>query len=164
MSKLQEAHKVQVGHPVPNFEGTDSHGKSISSKSLLGQKYVLYFYAKDDTSLCTQQACGIRDSKEKFSKLGIQVFGVSPDDAASHAQFESKYKLNFSLLSDPHHKISEAFGAWEDKGHGSSPAANSIRATFIIDEKGIVRWAELPSEPNGHQERILKALQSLNYF
>jgi peroxiredoxin Q/BCP len=90
---------AREGAAAPAFTTTDTNGKKVSLKNLRGQKVVLYFYPKDDTPGCTKEACSFRDEFSQFKKRGIEVFGISPDNEASHKKFTAKYKLPFTLLT-----------------------------------------------------------------
>ena len=96
---------LKVNDAVPAFELENEHGELISSQSLLGSKYILFFYPKDDSPGCTKQACSIRDQFKYINKLGYQVFGVSPDKVTKHKKFIDKYNLPFPLLLDEEKKI-----------------------------------------------------------
>src|SRR5665213_1150778 len=93
--------RLEVGTKAPSFTLPDQNGREVTSASLTGERYVLYFYPEDDTPGCTVQACGFRDEFSGFRDLGVRILGVSPDDAASHVAFRAKYGLDFDLLSDP---------------------------------------------------------------
>lgn len=148
---------VEVGQPAPPFSlKTDGSGE-LSLASLRGRKVVLYFYPKDDTSGCTKQACGFRDSIAEFDGAGAVVVGVSPDSVESHDRFKQKYDLPFRLLSDPDHKVAEAYGVWVEKSMYGRKYMGIERSTFLIDEDGriarIWRKVKLP----GHVEAVLAA-------
>lgn len=153
---------LTIGSHIPTFEGKDAAGHLISSNELLGKPFVLYFYPKDDTPGCTQQACQLRDTKPLFDHLQVMVIGVSPDSEKSHTQFIDKYNLNFLLLSDPEHTIADAFHVWQQKKMYGRTYNGVLRTTFIVDATGIIRWMESPVEVNGHAERVLHALKELN--
>jgi len=152
---------VTIGQPVPAFDAKDNLGNAISTKELLGQTYVLYFYPKDDTPGCTKQACSLRDVKPKFDAIDVKIIGISPDDAASHDKFIQKYNLNFSLIPDSEHQICEKFGVWQEKKMYGKTFMGVVRSTFVIDNEGFVRWIESPVEVEGQEIRLLEALQSL---
>lgn len=107
--------RLEIGAKAPAFTLTNQSGKKVSSKDLLGQRYVLYFYPEDDTPGCTREACQFNDELSGYKKLKVTVLGVSPDDAASHVAFRKKYGLSFDLLSDPDKKVMEKFGAYGEK-------------------------------------------------
>ena len=92
---------LQIGDIVPNFTAKDNYGNDFDSKDYLGKKtLVIYFYPKNDTRVCTEQACSFSDNYEDFKALGAEVIGVSSDTIDSHQQFSEKHKLPFILLSD----------------------------------------------------------------
>ena len=148
---------VEVGQPAPPFSLKTDGGGELSLDSLRGRKVVLYFYPKDDTSGCTKQACGFRDSIAEFDGAGAVVVGVSPDSVESHDRFKQKYDLPFRLLSDPDHKVAEAYGVWVEKSMYGRKYMGIERSTFLIDEDGriarIWRKVKLP----GHVEAVLAA-------
>jgi peroxiredoxin Q/BCP len=152
---------LKIGQVAPSFATTDSAGHPISSQSLLGQTYVLYFYPKDDTPGCTKQACSLRDSKMDLSQLGVKIIGVSPDNATSHEKFKKKYDLNFTLISDTTHELSQDFGVWQEKKLYGKSYMGVVRTTFIIDDKGVIRWMESPVEVEGHEKRVIEAIRKL---
>jgi len=103
------------GAPAPEFELPADNGATVRLSDLRGKKVVLYFYPKDDTPGCTQQACELRDRIQEIDAHGAIVLGVSPDSVASHRKFKQKYDLNFPLLADEDHKVAEAYGVWVEK-------------------------------------------------
>lgn len=152
---------IQIGAPVPAFLGLDSNSNPISSQSLLGKPYVLYFYPKDDTPGCTAEACQFRDTKPQLDQLKMTVIGISPDSTASHDKFKSKYNLNFTLLPDEAHQLCELFDVWGERVVFGERKLGVIRSTFIVDSKGIIRWIEKPVQVEGHVERIITAINTL---
>jgi len=148
----------EIGNSVPFFDVKDSSGRKISTESLIGSPYILYFYSKDETPGCTTEACQFRD---KLNFLNIPVFGISPDSDASHQQFIANQALNFPLISDPNHELCSLFGVWEEK-KSLEKVYGVTRTTFIIDSKGILRWMEKPVKVDGHVDRVLEALKNLS--
>src|SRR5688572_19572916 len=104
-----------VGDKAPSFKGKDQQGKLVSLKDFKGKKVVIYFYPQDDTPVCTVQACNLRDNYEILQENGYVVIGISPDDVTSHAKFETKYKLPYTLIADPEHTIINQYGVWGEK-------------------------------------------------
>ncbi len=149
---------LEVGKPVPEFETIDESGNVISHEDLLGCASVIYFYPKDGTSFCTKEACDFRDNMHALDNEGIVVLGISPDDAASHRQFADQHMLNFSLIPDPKKELCRLFKVMKKGADGSETLE---RTTFIVDDKGIIRWIERPVEVEGHVHRVLKAIDSL---
>ena len=149
---------VEEGKPAPDFELTSDSGESVKLSALRGKPVVLYFYPKDDTSGCTTQACGIRDSYGEFKKAGAVVLGVSPDDETSHVKFKEKYELPFTLLADPEHKVAEQYGTWVEKKNYGKEYWGVERSTFLIDSKGNVAKVMRRVKPDTHTDDVLAAL------
>jgi peroxiredoxin Q/BCP len=120
---------------------------------------VLYFYPKDDTSGCTKQACGFRDSWADVQKTGAVVLGVSPDGVASHQKFKRKYTLPFPLLADTDHRVAAAYGAWGEKSMYGKRYMGILRTTFIIDAHGRIARVFEKVKPEGHAADVLTALR-----
>ena len=148
----------QPGDPVPAFETLADDGATVSNESLLGQRYVLYFYPKDDTPGCTTEACEFRDEYSRFRQRGAVVLGVSPDDEASHVRFKEKYSLPFTLLADPEHKVADDYGVWVEKNMYGKKRMGIKRSTFVIDAEGNVARALYGVKPEGHANEVLEAL------
>jgi thioredoxin-dependent peroxiredoxin len=150
--------RLNAGDPAPPFELSADDGSVVSSESLSGSRYVLYFYPKDDTPGCTTQACGLRDSWSRVAEAGVEVFGVSPDSVKSHAKFRDKYALPYRLLADDGHRLAEAFGVWIPKKFAGREYFGNERSTFVIGPDGRVE-AVLPQvKPDAHVEQLLEAL------
>ena len=150
--------RLTAGEPAPDFEMAADDGSVVTTESLAGQRYVLYFYPKDDTPGCTTQACGLRDSWSAVAETGVPVFGVSPDSVRSHAKFRAKHALPFPLLSDAGHQVAEAFGVWVEKTFAGRTYMGVERTTFVIGPGGIIQ-AVLPQvKPAAHVEQLLEAL------
>jgi len=118
---------------------------------------ILYFYPRDNTPGCTKQACTYRDSARQFEKNDIQVFGVSADSLESHAKFQSKFALNFPLLSDPEKKLSQALGVWRDKTLYGRVYKGINRDSFLVDPKGVIRKVWRKVDPVKSVDETLKA-------
>jgi peroxiredoxin Q/BCP len=148
----------QTGEPAPDFELKDHTGNTVSLADFRGRKVVLYFYPKDDTSGCTTQACGIRDSIDEFDAKGAAVLGVSPDPVESHVKFRDKYDLNFPLLADPDRAVCEAYDVWKEKSMYGRKYMGVERTTFVIDEDGVIS-AVLPKvKPANHVADVMGLL------
>ena len=129
-----------VDSPAPDFDLLNQREERVSLADFRGKhNVVLYFYPKAMTPGCTVQACGIRDHKADFQKIETAVFGVSPDKPARLTKFEERDNLNFDLLSDEDHKISEAYGVWGLKKFMGREYMGVHRITFIIDKQGVLR-------------------------
>ncbi|MDX2027513.1 MAG: peroxiredoxin [Alphaproteobacteria bacterium] len=150
-----------IGAKAPAFSMPVTPGGAVSSASLKGKPYVLYFYPKDDTSGCTAEACGFRDALPAFGRLGTKVIGVSRDSIASHEKFIKKYKLTFPLASDESGKVCATFGAWVQKSMYGRAYMGIERSTFLIDGKGIVRAVWRKVSVPGHVDEVKKAVQNL---
>ena len=152
---------IEIGDKAPDFTlSTDGDGK-VSLSKLRGQKVVLYFYPKDDTTGCTAEACGFRDSFPKFGKVEAAVIGISKDSVASHDKFKKKYELPFTLASDADGKVCEAYGVWVEKSMYGRKYMGIERATFLIDEKGVVRGVWHKVKVPGHVDAVLAAAKAL---
>ena len=151
---------LDVGSHAPAFKLKDQSGKEVSSASLAGSPYVLYFYPKDDTTGCTKQACGFRDSHRSFGRVA-RVLGVSPDSEASHARFAQKYGLPFTLLSDPDKTLANAYGVWVKKQNYGREYMGISRSTFLVDAKGVIRKAWRGVRVDGHIDSVLDAAKAL---
>ncbi len=149
---------LKVGDKAPNFKGFNQDGKAISLDDYKGKKLVLYFYPKDNTPGCTAEACSLRDSIADFSKLGIDVVGVSADSGKSHQSFIQKYSLPFQLIADTDQTIMKAFGAWGLKKMYGREYEGVLRTTFLINEKGIIENVFEKVDTKNHAEQILKSL------
>jgi thioredoxin-dependent peroxiredoxin len=143
--------ELKAGDSAPALTFTLQDGKTVPLSSLMGKQVVVYFYPKDDTPGCTVEAQGIRDEWEAFQKAGIEVFGVSMQDAASHSAFIDKHKLPFNLVVDPDQSVAKAFGV---------PVRDSqfaARHTFLIGTDGKIKkvWREV--QPKEHAKELLEA-------
>jgi peroxiredoxin Q/BCP len=152
---------ITEGKKAPAFTLVDQDGKKISLADFAGKDVILYFYPKDDTPGCTKEACGFRDDWKAFQTRGAVVLGVSADSEASHQKFRSKYKLPFTLLSDPTRKTMTAYGAWGEKVMYGKKVTGVIRSTVWIGPDGVVKkhWARVP-KADEHPAKVLEALES----
>jgi peroxiredoxin Q/BCP len=152
---------IKEGQKAPDFALPSTEGGEVSLKSLKGKTVVLYFYPKDDTPGCTREACAFRDAQAAMKKTGAVVLGVSPDSLASHEKFRGKYKLNFPLLSDSDKAVAKKYGAFGEKLLYGKKVVGMIRSTFIIDGTGVVRKVFAKVRVDGHDAKVLEALQGL---
>jgi len=154
---------VAEGNAAPAFTLQDQDGNKIALKDLKGQKVVVFFYPRDDTPGCTKEACGFRDLWKDIRKTGTVVLGVSPDDDASHQKFIAKYKLPFTLLSDPGAKVMTRYGAYGEKMMYGKKTTGVIRSTVLIDENGKVakHWARVAKAAD-HPAKVLEAIRSFD--
>jgi peroxiredoxin Q/BCP len=152
---------LEIGDKAPSFTLPADGGGKVALKDLKGKKVVLYFYPKDDTSGCTAEACAFRDNLPDFSKVKAAIVGISRDPVASHDKFKTKYKLTFPLVSDEDGKVCEAYGTWVEKSMYGRKYMGIDRATFLIDEKGVIRGIWRKVKVPGHAEEVLKAAAAL---
>jgi len=144
------------GSIAPDFKLKSDYGKTYSISQFRGKKeVVLYFYPRDDTPGCTKEACSFRNTASKFASKDVQVLGVSLDDLDSHMKFRSKYNLNFPLLSDPDHKVADAYGVYKLKNMYGKEFWGIERSTFIIDKSGKIKKAYRRVQVDGHTDDIL---------
>src|SRR3982750_3728607 len=127
---------LEEGKKATAFTFSADDGRKGKRGDLNGSAVVLYFYPADDTPGCTREAFAFRDRSAELKKLGAKVFGVSPDDVASHVKFRDKYQLNFPLLADPDHAVAEKYGAWREKNMYGKKRMGIARSTFLIDGEG----------------------------
>ena len=152
---------VNVGDTAPDFTiPTDGNGTVTLSK-LRGKPVVLYFYPKDDTSGCTAQACGFRDSFPDYGKTGATVIGVSRDPVAAHDKFKKKYELPFILGSDATGEVTENYGVWIEKSMYGRKYMGIDRSTFLIDKDGVVQKVWHKVKVPGHVAEVLKSVSAL---
>jgi peroxiredoxin Q/BCP len=142
---------LKVGDKIPNFTAKDAHGYDFDSQTVIGkQPVVIYFYPKDETRVCTEQACSFRDQYEDFKALGAEVIGVSSDSVTSHQKFANRHKLPFLLLSDENKKLRKLFGVPNDL-LGLIPG----RVTYVANAEGIVLLVFNSMSGKIHIERAL---------
>lgn len=133
-TKAEKSHDVKVGDKAPDFTLKSGSGQTVSLSDFKGKKsVVVFFYPKDETSVCTKEACAFRDQFQVFKDLGAEVIGVSSDSEASHKGFAEHHKLPYTLLSDEGGKLRKTYGV---------PSTMGIipgRVTYVIDKDGIVK-------------------------
>ena len=151
---------LEAGKKAPAFSLKDQDGKTVKLSDLAGQYVVLYFYPKDQTPGCTQEACDFRDSTAALKKKGAVVFGVSPDSEKSHQKFIEKHSLKFPLLVDEEHAVAEKYGAWGEKSLYGRKFMGIIRSTFLIGPDGKLAHVWPKVKVNGHVDEVLAALDA----
>lgn len=150
--------RVEPGDPAPAFALTGHDRKLHTLGQYRGQRVVLYFYPEDDTPTCTVQACEFRDHWRELQAAGVAVLGVSPDDATSHQRFRRKFRLPFTLLSDPDRTAARAYGVWGEKVLYGRRYVGLHRTTFLIGRDGVVTHRFDRVRTRGHGARIVAAL------
>jgi peroxiredoxin Q/BCP len=151
------ANKIRVGDEAPDFTLISASGHKVSLRDYIGKKnIVLYFYPKDNTPVCTREACAFRDNYEVFKKMGAEVIGVSSDSLERHQEFVKKNNLPFILLSDEEKKVRKQFGV------PSTLGLIDGRVTYIIDKKGEVRHIfSSQFQPSKHSNEAIDVLKKL---
>lgn len=141
---------------APDFTLKDAKENEITLSSFKGKKVVIYFYPKDNTPGCTQEACSFRDNFTTFEEKDAIILGISPDSSKSHVNFINKYELPFYLLSDPEHEVAELYGAWGLKKMYGKEYMGIIRSTFVIDENGTIIKVFAKVKPKEHATEVLE--------
>ena len=149
------------GDPVPDVTLEGLEGQPVRPADFKGQKLVLYFYPKDDTSGCTREAQDFTALAEEFESAGTWILGVSKDDAKKHAKFIAKYDLKVPLATDPDGSVCEAFGTWVEKSMYGRKYMGIDRATFLVDRDGVIKRIWRKVKVPGHAEEVLAAAREL---
>jgi len=151
--------KIVKGQTVPEFALPNEKEEIVSSESLKGSKYVLFFYPKDDSPGCTKEACSIRDNYRELQKLGYQVFGVSPDKSKKHQKFIDKYEFQYSLLADTEKKMINDFGLWGPKKFMGREIVGVYRTTVLVNEEGVITDVIEKVVTKSHGTQILDSIK-----
>ncbi len=154
------AKDLRAGDRAPPFVLATDQGE-VSSASLNGHPYVLYFYPKDDTSGCTKEAIAFSENSRKFAALGVPVIGISKDSVESHGKFRSKYHLKVRLASDSEKKTADNYGVWVEKKLYGRAYMGMERTTFLVDDSGVIRQVWRNVKVPGHAETVLEAARAL---
>ncbi len=149
---------IEPGQPAPDFALPDQDGRTVRLSDFRGQPVVVYFYPKADTPGCTTQACGVRDHRANYERVGAVVLGISPDPVAKVKRFHDKHDLGFTLLADEDHAVTESYGVWVEKSMYGRKYWGAQRATFVIDPGGVVVHMIPKVSPSTHDEQVLQAL------
>ena len=152
-------HELKEGDPAPGFSANDQNGKLVSLSDYKGRDVILYFYPKDDTPGCTTESCNFRDNYQSLLSKGFDVIGVSVDDEKSHQKFVSKYQLPFTLISDPDHRIVEAYGVWVEKNMYGKKYMGTARKTFLIDKEGMFKKIIDKVDTKNSSQQILELIK-----
>ncbi len=151
--------KLKVGDDAPKFSLRDQEGQMVSLADFKGRKLLLYFYPKADTPGCTKQACNVRDAATEFAAHNVAAVGISPDPPVNQKKFDCKHHLGFPLLSDPDHKVAQAFDAWGKKSMYGKTYDGIVRSSFLIDEKGKIVQVSYKVKP---EDTVPNTKQALN--
>lgn len=149
---------LNIGDNAPDFTLQTDQEKEFTLSQFRGKKVVLYFYPKDNTPGCTKEACDFRDHFAAFKKHGIEVFGISKDNAKNHSKFKEKYELPFTLLVDHDALVCERYGVINKKSLFGKTFLGITRSTFLIDEAGVIRAIWRKVKVPGHVEQVLNEI------
>lgn len=152
---------LEVGTIAPEFTLPDQDGVERKLSDYKGKWVVLYFYPKDNTPGCTKEACSLRDEKAVFDSLDAVIIGINKDSAASHKKFITNQNLNFTLLSDPEHKVIESYHAWGEKTFCGKKSMGILRCTYIIDPEGRINKTYAKVNTATHGSDVKTYLESL---
>lgn len=152
--------KLLPGDQAPDFHAVTQDGQRLDKSSLLGKKYILFFYNHDGSETCTKEACNMRDNFKSLKKLGYQVFGVSEDSAKKHQRFISKYDLPYPLIVDSDNALAKIFDIYGKKEFMGRISDTVHRTTFVIDEKGILEAVIHPVDSAHHATQIIQTLKA----
>jgi thioredoxin-dependent peroxiredoxin len=147
------------GDKAPDFTAKDQNGVNVSLSDFEGKNVILYFYPKDNTPTCTIEACSFRDNYQSLVSKGFAVIGVSTDTENSHKRFEKKFNLPFPLIADPDRKIVEQYGLWAEKVMFGKKYMGTLRTTFVIDQKGIIKKVIDKVDSKNASQQVLELLQ-----
>ena len=150
---------LKIGDKAPAFEAPDQNGETKRLSDYAGKKLILYFYPEDNTPGCTAEACSLPDGKAVLQEKGFEIVGVSPDTVQSHQRFIAKKELNFTLLSDPEHRVAEAYGVWGEKKFMGRVSMGILRTTFVIGADGVIEKVFEKVRTADHFQQILEAYE-----
>ena len=151
--------RLSPGDPAPDFELLDADETPVSLMQFRGERVVIYFYPAALTPGCTKQACDFRDNLSVLKDAGVKVVGISPDKPEKLRKFRDSHALTFPLLSDPEHRVLEAFGAWGEKSLYGKTVTGVIRSTVVVDASGRVEHAFYNVKATGHVAKLLRDLK-----
>ena len=157
LKKFDKSNNMLIeGEKAPYFELRDQSGKLVKLTDYKGKDVIVYFYPKDDTPGCTAEACSIRDNYNEYTKKGIVVIGISPDDEKKHTKFKEKYQLPFILLADTEKRVLKAYGVWGKKKFMGREYEGVIRTTFLIDKEQKIKEVISKVQCKTHGKDLLK--------
>lgn len=149
---------MNTGDKAPEILGKDQDGNEVKLSDFAGQKLVLYFYPKDNTSGCTAEACSLRDNIDELAAKGYRIIGVSSDSEASHRKFKANHNLPFTLIADTDHRLQQLMGVWGEKSMYGRKYMGTFRTTFLIDADGTITHIFTPKQIKTkiHAQQILE--------
>lgn len=150
---------LEAGTKAPGFELPDQNGKIHTLEEYRGNKVILYFYPKDNTPGCTKQACGFGERYPQFTEKGAVVLGISKDSVKSHKNFETKFDLPFTLLSDPELSAITAYDVWKEKKNYGKVSMGVVRTTYLINEEGFIEKAVEKVKAAENPQQMLDMLE-----
>jgi peroxiredoxin Q/BCP len=150
------------GQTAPTFKAMLHDGSDITTGSLQGTKFILFFYNHDGSETCTKEACNMRDHYSQLSQLGYAVYGVSEDSQKKHQKFISKFELPYPLISDEENQLAKLFDIYGEKEFMGRISDAVHRTTFVIDEHGVIESVIHPVDSANHYEQILESLNQSN--
>ncbi len=145
-----------IGEKAPDFELLNQDGKPVKLSDYRGKKVILFAYPKAGTSGCTTQACGLRDNFPRFEASNATVLGISPDEPAALRKWKDAENLPYDLVSDPDHRVLEAWGAWGEKSMYGKKYMGVVRSHWVIDENGVVVDEQVKISPADSIEQAVK--------
>ena len=149
---------LNVGDAAPDFEALLQDDTVVRLRDYRGQRLLLYFYPKDNTSGCTAEACSLRDGYEELRARGVEVLGVSPDTSKSHVGFIAKHSLPFQLVADTDNRVAEAYGAWGEKTRCGRTYMGMVRKSFLVGADGRIEHVFDRVNTKEHAAQVLEAL------
>lgn len=155
MARTTWTSKLKPGDKAPAFEAELQDGSKVSSSSLTGAPYILFFYPADDTPTCTKEACNMRDNYSALTKAGYRIFGVSKDSAKKHIKFIDKYDLPYPLIVDTDNELAKKFDIFGEKKFMGRVSMAIHRTTFVVDANGVIEKVIHPVVATEHAEQIL---------
>jgi len=150
---------LEAGDEAPGFALRDQHARTVRLSDFRGRKLLVYFYPRAGTPYCTKQACTVRDHLDDLRQLEVEAIGISPDEPARLKAFDEKRHLGFALLSDPDHKVAQAYGAWGRKRLFAVGYRGIIRSAFVIDERGKIAAAFYNVSPADTVRKAVEVLE-----
>jgi peroxiredoxin Q/BCP len=149
---------LRPGDAAPSFALIDQHGNTVKLEDYRGRKLLVYFYPEADTPGCTTQSCDLRDHRQEFAGLGVDVVGISPDEPDKQLAFDKKYSLGFPLLADTDHEVATEWGTWGEKTNHDKTYMGITRSSFLVDEDGNIEQAWYKVKPENTVPRAQEAL------